>query len=327
MFTCLRGVCLAAVSLSASAIALAQSPNNLLGVPEPLVPGRMGSLVLHGGGPINDQVFERFLQLAGGKKARIVFVPSAGFRRGWYDSDDQMVADLSNRYASWARLAERKQVESFQFLFTDDPDDADDPEFTKPLETATGVWFSGGDQLRLNYRFVGNYPKRTRFQRGLLWVVQRGGVVGGTSAGMAAAPEIMTLWDERETYEAPAAVVPGHGLGLLRQAIVEQHFDARGGRLERFTSLLRDNAQLDQLAGRRGAGINMIGLAAEETAALVVQGNRIEALGDANVHVFLKSADGKAIAWHQMSPGESAVLDRSFQQTAGLIRQEVRLRP
>ncbi len=69
----------------------------------------------------------------------------------------------------------------------------------------------------------------------------------------------------------------------------------------------------------------MVGLAAEETAALVVQGNRIEALGDANVHVFLKAADGKAIAWHQMSPGESAVIDRDAYQTAGLIRQENRL--
>lgn len=324
MFACLRGFCLAVVLVAGNNV-WAQSPDNLLGLPEPLVPGRAGALVLHGGGPINDQVFERFLRLAGGKKARIVFVPSAGFRRGWYDSDAEMIADLSSRYSSWARLAERNQVESFQFLFTDDPDDADDPVFTKPLETATGVWFSGGDQLRLNYRFVGNYPKQTRFQRGLMWVMQRGGVVGGTSAGMAAAPEIMTLWDERQSYEAPAAVVPGHGLGLLRQAIVEQHFDARGGRLERFTTLLRDNVQLDQLAGRRGAGINMIGLAAEETAALIVQGNRIEALGNANIHIFLKSSDGKAIAWHQMAPGESAVLDRSFQQAAGLIRQEAHL--
>lgn len=324
MCACLRGWCLAVVLLSAN-VGTAQSLDNLLGMPEPLVPGRAGALVLHGGGSINDQVFERFIKLAGGKKARIVFVPSAGFRRGWYGSDEQMIADLSSRYSSWAQLAQRKQVESFQFLFTDDPDDADNPEFTKPLETATGVWFSGGDQLRLNYRFVGNYPKQTRFQRGLVWVMQRGGVVGGTSAGMAAAPEIMTLWDERESFEGPAAVVPGHGLGLMRQAIVEQHFDARGGRLERFTSLLRDNAQLDQLAGRRGAGINMIGLAAEETAALVVQGNRIEALGNANVHVFLKSANGNAIAWHQLAPGESAMLDRSFQQAAGLIRQEAQL--
>ncbi len=210
MLACIRTAALLC-SLMAVSASWAQAPGNVLGMPEPLVPGRMGALVLHGGGPINDQVFERFLQLAGGKKARIVFVPSAGFRRGWYDSDQQMVAALSVRYSAWARLAERKQVESFQFLFTDDPDDADDAKFTKPLENATGVWFSGGDQLRLNYRFVGNHPQPTRFQRGLAWVVQRGGVVGGTSAGMAAIPEIMTLWDERADYEAPASVVRDMG--------------------------------------------------------------------------------------------------------------------
>ncbi len=324
MSACLRSSLVLILWVSVSLACRAQSPQNWLGLPEPIAADRRGALVLHGGGPINDQVFERFIQLAGGKQARIVFVPSAGFRRGWFDSDAQMIASLSSRYSSWARLAAQKQVASFQFLFTDDPEDADSPQFTRPLETATGVWFSGGDQLRLNYRFVG-YPSPTRFQRALAWVLQRGGVVGGTSAGMAAIPEIMTLWDQREDYAAPAAIVPGHGFGLLRQAIVEQHFDARGGRLERFTALLRDNEQLDRLAGRRGAGVNMVGLAAEESAALVVQGNRIEALGDANIHIFLKSADGKSIAWHEMSPGESAVIDRSAPQPGGLVREEPRL--
>jgi cyanophycinase len=286
-----------------------QAQENLLGVPAALNPATPGALVLHGGGRVTDDVFDRFVELAGGRQAKIVFVPCAGYRRGWYESDEAMIEAVSYRYSAWAQLPKGGHIKQFQFLFTDDPEEANNPEFVKTLETATGVWFSGGDQDRLNYRFV-EFPNATQFQRALQAVIQRGGVVGGTSAGMAAIPEIMTLWDERESFDAPAAVVPGHGLGLLRQAIVEQHFDARGGRLERFTSLLRDNQRLDELSQRRGAGSRMLGLAVEESSALIIRGNHLQALGNANSHVFIKSTSGKSIAWHQMSPGDTAELTR-----------------
>lgn len=302
----LLGLCVAVVVVQSIQL---RAQDNLLGVPAALNPAVPGAIVLHGGGRVTDDAFDRFVELAGGRQARIVFVPCAGFRRGWYESDEAMLEAVSYRYSAWAELPKGGHVKQFQFLFTDDPDQANNPEFVKPLETATGVWFSGGDQDRLNYRFV-EFPNATLFQRALQAVVQRGGVVGGTSAGMAAIPEIMTLWDERESIDAPASVVPGHGLGLLRQAIVEQHFDARGGRLERFTSLLRDNQRLDELAQRRGAGARMLGLAVEESSALVVRGNHLQALGNANSHVFIKSASGKSITWHQMSPGDTAELTR-----------------
>lgn len=192
---------------------------DLLGMPTPRDPQQPGAVVLHGGGAITADVFNRFVELAGGKNARIVFVPCAGYRREWYDTDEEFLAALGSRYSSWTALVRQGRARSFQFLFTDDPEDADDAEFCKPLETATGVWFSGGWQSRLNYRFVGNFPQQTRFQGLLRHVVERGGVVGGTSAGTAALPEIMTMWDERESEGAPATARTAHGLGLLTKAI------------------------------------------------------------------------------------------------------------
>jgi cyanophycinase len=283
---------------------------NILGVPVPVDPRKPGSIVLHGGARVSDEVFDRFVELAGGPQAEIVFVPSAGFRRGWYESDDEMIEALSSRYSSWVELENSQRIQSFQFLFTDEPQDAEDEDFCKPLESATGVWFSGGEQSRLNYRFVGNYPERTRFQRMLENILRRGGAIGGTSAGMAAIPEIMIVSDDQDESSGPVSAFSAHGFGLIRHAIVDQHFDARSGRLERFTGLLRDNARLDQLAERNGAGPRMIGLAVEEAAALVIRGNQLEAIGEANSHVFLKSASGKSIAWHNLSPGDSAQLSR-----------------
>ena len=296
---------------------------DMLGMPTPLDPQQPGSVVLHGGGAITGDVFNRFVELAGGRNARIVFVPCAGFRREAYATDEEFFGALNSRYSSWPALVRDGRARSFQFLYTDNPADANDADFCKPLETATGVWFSGGWQSRLNYRFVGNFPQQTRFQKVLQNVMERGGVVGGTSAGTAAIPEIMTMWEERETADAPATARAAHGLGLLTKAIVEQHFDGKSGRLERFTGLLRNNTQLDELAGRRGAGEQMIGLAVEERTALVARGNQLQVLGTGSAHVFVKSRLGRTTSWTELTPGETVWLTRTARGATNIAFEEV----
>jgi cyanophycinase-like exopeptidase len=186
------------------------------------------------------------------------------------------------------------------------------------------VWFSGGAQARLNYLFVGS-PQQTLFQKALSNVLQRGGIVGGTSAGMAALPEVITLRQEQVDSLLPATPVSAHGLGLFNRAIVEQHFDRRGGRFERFANLLRDNGRLDELAGRSRAGEKMMGIAVEEGTALVAQGNRLEVLGTSNVHVFLKSSSGRSITWHELAPGDTAQLKQEVAPPVSLARDELHL--
>jgi cyanophycinase len=276
--------------------------------------------VLHGGGRISDEAFDRFVALAGGPKAHIVLVPSAGYRPTDYGKDE-FVAALRYRFNSWVRLAATGRAASFDFLYTDDPDDADREEFVRPLATATGVWFCGGDQSRLEYRYVGRYPRLTRFQSALRAVLERGGVVGGTSAGMAALPEIMTRTQERPGDGGPVSVVAGHGLGLLTGAVVEQHFGSRSGRLERFTGLLRDSVRLDRLAERAGAGARMLGLAADESTALVVKGDRLEVVGRGDAHVFLKAANGATLIWHTLHSGDKAELKRDRGGEVTLARE------
>ncbi len=310
MWALIRGVSLLSL-LAARLLAQAHADDNPFGLPVPSQKDHPGAIVLHGGGELTDDVFERFIELAGGKEARIILVPSAGYRHSDYENEQQFLRVMRERFSGWVRLASSGHIRSFDFLYTDDPDDADAAAFVRPLETATGVWFCGGLQPRLNYRFVGEFPEQTRFQIALREVVARGGVVGGTSAGMAALPEIMTLYQDREYDQAPAKAVAAHGLGLFNGAIVEQHFDGKGGRLERFTGLLRNSAQLDKLAARPGAGVNMLGLAVEECTALVLQGNRVETIGQASAHVFVKSGAGRTVVWHELSAGESARLDRS----------------
>lgn len=320
MLACTWRTSLLSILLLALASA-ATADDNPFGLPVP-TQGRAGAIVLHGGGELTDDVFERFIELAGGKEARIILVPSAGYRHSDYENEQQFLRVMRDRFSGWVHLASSGNISSFDFLYTDDPDDADAAAFVKPLETATGVWFCGGLQPRLNYRFVGQFPEQTRFQIALREIVARGGVVGGTSAGMAALPEIMTMYQNRQYDQAPVKAVAAHGLGLIRGAIVEQHFDGKGGRMERFTGLLRDSSQLDTLSGRQGSGIKMLGLAVEEKTGLVLQSNRMETIGEASAHVFVKTGGGRTVVWHELPAGESARLDRDASGTMVLRREK-----
>jgi cyanophycinase len=267
-------------------------------------------VVLHGGGRITDDVFDRFVERAGGKRARIVLVPSAGYRALDYDDQRQFRDALRRRFGSWVGLASSGRISHFEFLHTDDPAQADDAAFVRPLASATGVWFCGGAQPRLNYRYVGVFPRQTRFQKALREVLARGGVVGGTSAGMAALPEIMTMDQSQPDSNGPLSIRAAHGLGLFGGAIVETHFESRNGRMERFVGLLRDAPRLDRLAGRTGAGAAMLGLAVEGSTALVVRADQLEVLGSGNAHVLIKTIDDRAMTWHTLRPDERAILKR-----------------
>lgn len=316
MIAVITWICGLAAGFTAGPATVAQAGDSLIGLPDPVDPKRPGAVMLHGGGHVSDEVFDRFIELAGGRNASIVFVPSAGFQQADYSSEAEFLQALARRYESWVELQPTGRVRKFQFLYTDGPDDADDDTFVKPLAEATGVWFSGGYQSRLNYRYVAPFPGKSRFQQLLRNIVERGGVVGGTSAGTAAMPEIMTLWEEQDDSSAWPKAVAAHGLGLFDKAIVEQHFDGRRGRLERFTALLRDNARLDELTNRQGSGERMIGIGVEEPAALVARGNEFSVCGGGSVHLFLKSNSGRTISWNEIRAGETVQLRRIVEQEA-----------
>jgi cyanophycinase-like exopeptidase len=106
---------------------------------------------------------------------------------------------------------------------------------------------------------------------------------------------------------------------LFDGAIVEQHFDVRSGRRERFTGRLRDPSRLDRLAGRPGKGRRMLGLAVEAGTGLVVQADRLDTVGAGSAHVFIKSLDQQAITWHTLSSGDKAMLQRNGRGKVELV--------
>jgi len=207
--------------------------------------GADGVLFIAGGGPLPDAVRRHFVDLAGGKSARLVVIPTASVK-----------ADQPNLLET-PTFFRALDVKSVEVLHTRDRRVADDPEFVKPLSEATGVWLTGGDQSRLAAAYHG-----TLVEKELQKVLARGGTVGGTSAGAAIMSSLMIAGG---TQEAEI----GTGFGLLGGVVIDMHF-ANRDRLHRLLGVLARHPECT------GVGID------EETA-LVVRGDTATVEGNGNV--------------------------------------------
>jgi cyanophycinase len=145
---------------------LAGAPTALLAQATTTTGPERGSLVIVGGGSVGDDILLKFIELAGGPEGPIVVIPTAAGEAA-YDQDTGV-----------AKAFRRLGAENVIVLHTDDPLEANRPSFTLPLENAGGVWFGGGRQWRL----VDVYGD-TRSEAAFWEVLQRGGVIGGSSAG------------------------------------------------------------------------------------------------------------------------------------------------
>lgn len=276
-----RGVLLGLVAIAATALVVLGADLALLtrgavggGV---AAPKRLagGALMICGGGKLPDSVRDRFVELAGGRDAKIVVIPTA-------NRD-------ANGFGSEARLDPWKArgVASVRLFHARSRQEADDPEFVRPLEEATGVWIGGGEQARLTEVYAG-----TVVEARLKGVLARGGVIGGTSAGAAVMSGVMIVSGRAEARL-------GRGFDLLPGAVVDQHF-LRRNRIGRLVGVLRDRPDLV------GLGVD------ERTAVLVdVRGRRLRVLGDSYAIACLaEPGDGPASPRLEiLKPGDEADLD------------------
>jgi cyanophycinase len=233
--------------------------------PGPSVGTAAGSLVIVGGGGLPDAVRDRFLDLAGGKSARVVVIPTASDKA----DTPQLLKTPGYFRAAGAEVT---------VLHTHSRAEADDPAFVKPLTEATGVWFTGGVQSRLIDTYHG-----TAVERELQKLLGRGGVIGGTSAGAAVMSQVMILGGQ-------TTATVGTGFGFLRGVVVDQHFLTRH-RLERLLGVLARHPQYP-------------GLGIDEQTAIVVHGAALTVLGNSTVSVCLPTPAGQPPQVRVLKSGE-----------------------
>jgi cyanophycinase len=237
-----------------------------------------GSLVIVGGAMRDPQIMDRFLRLAGGPDAPIVVIPTAGGRETY----DEYTSGLSG----WKEMG----ATNLTVLHTTDPAVADTDEFVQPIREARGVWFNGGRQWRLVDAYM-----NTKVHEELWNLLERGGVIGGSSAGAT----IQGSYLARGDTSGNTIMMGDHveGLGFLKNTAIDQH-------------LLRRNRQFDLLMVIE-AHPELLGIGIDENTAIVVSRDSFDVIGQGYVAIYDAGSyledqpGGRGGPFYFLAPGDS----------------------
>lgn len=219
--------------------------------------GQRGVLMAVGGAEdkVNARrVLNAFLKLAGGAQAQIVVLPAASLQA-------QLVGE---RYRAIFRDLNAGAVE---VVHVNSRQDAQDPGRIAALEQATGIFLSGGNQLRLATLLGGTPVAETLRQ-----LNAQGTLVAGTSAGASILCQHMIAFGRPGEWPQQRMVQLTPGLGLTSRVVIDQHFQRRG-RTGRLMTAVAYNPFLI------GLGID------EDTAVILQPQNVIEVMGRGSVIV------------------------------------------
>ena len=202
----------------------------------------------------NPRILSRFVELCGGEKARLMIIPTAS-----------QLADTGSMYAD---LFLDLGAERALFTEINERADCDDELLLEEMDNATGIFVTGGNQLRLS-GILGGTPVGQRLRR----LNAEGIPIAGTSAGAAMMSQHMIAGGASGTSPKEDGVNLAPGLGLTNTAIIDQHFSQRD-RLGRLLTALSYNPFLI------GVGID------EDTAFLIDGDNHCEVIGSGVVTIL-----------------------------------------
>lgn len=228
-----------------------------------------GNLLVIGGAEdkYNERrILRKFLELAGGERAEILIVPVASDYPEF--SADVYTQAFRNIGVANPRVL---RVTSRQDAFQADEN---------LLEGVTGVFISGGDQMRLTSILGG-----TRFAQKMRQLLRENEIVlAGTSAGAAGMSTSMIVRGEAISHPQKNAVRLSPGLGFLKNIIIDQHFTERG-RLSRLMTAVSYNPY------NLGIGID------ENTAIILDKDGILEVFGEGTVSIV----DGTSISFNEIA--------------------------
>jgi cyanophycinase len=213
-----------------------------------------GPLIIIGGG--EDKEGKRLIlrevarRLDGGK---LVLATVASHEpEGYFEAYQRAFADLG--------------VTDLVELYVKDRAETLEPEKLRVFDGAAGVFFSGGDQLRISSQ-IGDTPIEQRVRE----IHKSGGLIAGTSAGASMMSETMLVKGTSGESHKIGDLHMAPGLGLVRDVIIDQHFAERG--------------RFGRLFGAVAHNPRELGIGIDEDTALVLQNERFEVIGSGCVYV------------------------------------------
>jgi cyanophycinase len=245
---------LLSISLFLTCSVIGQVPNNL----ETTGPEN-GTLIVIGGGMLDEAIYERFHQEAGGDTARIVVIPTA-LGDEFLERDSALI--------QLRQLFESHGFYNVTLLHTRDTARANDEDFIAPLKTATGLYFMGGRQWRIADGFL-----NTRAHQEMKNLLARGGVIAGSSAGATIQGSYLARGDTKNNQ----IMMGDHeeGLAFMKNVAIDQHVLARNRQFDLFTILDKRP--------------ELLGIGLDENTAIVVKGDTFEVIGESYVLMYDQS--------------------------------------
>jgi len=244
----------------------------------PTIGPAKGWLMIHGGGKVSPDESGKFISLAGGPDANIVFIPTA--------ASDNLI-DLAH---DGEKFAQRFGAKHVTVLHTRDREVANSEKFVEPLQHASAVWFEGGRQWRLVDAYLG-----TRVLHEIKALLARGGIVGGSSAGATIQGSFLVRGDPAHPGNPDGdntiMMVPGHetGFALLPGSAIDQHVLVRH----------REN-DLDPVIA---AHPDLLGIGIDQGAAILVHGDTFKTMdGEVLIHDGKKHGEKD---YYVLKPGET----------------------
>ena len=212
-----------------------------------------GTLVIVGGGNRIDSILKSFIKLAGGNDVPIVVIPTA---------EGSETYDKNSGDADIMRMLGATNI---TVLHTANRNIANSESFVMPLINAKAIWFGGGRQWRL----VDAY-KNTLTEKMMWKVLERGGVIGGSSAGATIQGSYLTRGDTKNNQ----IMMGNHeeGFGFLKNVAIDQHVLARNRQFDMF-DILKNRPEL-------------LGIGIDENTAIIVHGNQFKVIGESYVIVY-----------------------------------------
>ena len=167
-------------------------------------------------------------------------------------------------------------MKSVTVVHTHDPKEADTDDFVSPLKKATGVWFNGGRQWRY-VKAYGGTKSEVEFNK----VLERGGAIGGSSAGASIQGSFLARGDTRGNRIMVGDVQ--RGFAYMKNTAIDQHVIARG-REKDLLKVLEDPRQRMEKDYDRS---EMLGIGIDEDVAIVVRADELEVIGKKNGSILI----------------------------------------
>ena len=230
-----------------------------------------GSLLIHGGttkGQLDQDTIDQFVALAGRRGANIVYIPTAE-KQSKITAEDGVIGKFHGLNFTVSHTRNRRT--------------ANQDSFVNPIRNATGVFIDGGRQPRLAKPYL-----NTRTQNELEDLLERGGVIAGTSAGATILGSFLVRNQGTPRYDYRVMVYPNHpteGFGFIKNIAIDQHISER--------------SQDNDLVAVVNSHPELLGIGIDEDTAIHVQGDQFTVIGIGKVYVH----DGTH-PWYTLNRGD-----------------------